>query len=250
MIRFGKEIIKLDNTDSTNSYAALLLKNKAVEGTVVSTAFQTHGQGQSGNQWVSEPGKNLLISLIIYPEFLHPSQLFLLNQFVSLAIIDFFKICLPTFRIQVKWPNDILIDGIKICGILIQNSFESNHIKTSVVGMGININQAEFKDMSFSATSLKILTGREFDLDDCLNILLSCLESRYFQLARRENSSIRADYLENLYRLSVQSDFIDYQNRKFSGKISGVSDDGRLMILSDEVVLFFNFKEVSFASEF
>ena len=115
---------------------------------------------------------------------------------------------------------------------------------------GININQAEFKDMSFSATSLKILTGREFDLDDCLNILLSCLESRYFQLARRENSSIRADYLENLYRLSVQSDFIDYQNRKFSGKISGVSDDGRLMILSDEVVLFFNFKEVSFASEF
>lgn len=249
MIRFGEQLIRLDVIDSTNKYAAELLKSHPKEGTVISCNFQTNGQGQAGNTWSSDPGMNLLISIIIYPEFLKPERIFFLNQFVSLALMDFLKICLAGIDIQIKWPNDILAGKRKIAGILINNVFESAKIKSSVIGIGLNINQTGFNSQLFTATSLKILTGKEFDLEDCLKILLSCLESRYFQLIRAEFDTMKSEYIENLYLYRQDSCFIDKNGKHFTGKIQGVEDDGMLKILSNGMILRFNFKEFSFNAE-
>jgi BirA family biotin operon repressor/biotin-[acetyl-CoA-carboxylase] ligase len=241
----GSNIITHENLTSTNTEAALLLKkNDIPEGTVIQTEFQTAGRGQHGKRWESEKGKNLLISIILYPGSIRPEEQFLISMTISLGICDFIDRHLPGSR--VKWPNDIYIKDDKIAGILIENSLMGDTIENSVAGIGININQEKFPDEIRNPVSLRMITGRDYEIGTCVKNLLSDLDKRYKLLLYGDRRIIRDEYVNRLYRLNQIHEYMAGK-RIFRGRISDVSVSGILSI-SDEKgkILRFSYKEVDF----
>ena len=223
----GKKIIYLPSCHSTNDIAAeLVQKGLAEEGTVVITDNQFGGRGQRGTTWYSEPGQNLTFSLILKPNFLPIDQQFLISQTIALAIFDFLSAY--TDQVKIKWPNDIYIAGKKVSGTLIENSIQGSAIASSVVGIGINMNQTLFE--SNRTTSLAAVLGREVPLEAGLNQFSSCLDQRYSNLkSMNQHERIRAEYLSQLYGYQHSVTF-NYQNEKITGTVTGVADNGRILI--------------------
>ena len=241
----GSNIISLLNLPSTNTYAANLLKSEVVpEGTIIRTEFQSDGRGQKGNSWESEAGKNLIISIILHPENVAPSDQFLISMMISLGIYDFLKEEFPGCRI--KWPNDIYVNDDKIAGILIENSIMDNTILNSIAGIGLNINQKVFLSDAPNPVSMSMITGKEYNCDDCFNALTDSLDKRHAQLKAEDYSNIRSDYKTQLYRLNEWSDFRD-SDIVFKGRIVSVNTEGMLMIeRQNGKIKGYSFKEVEF----
>ena len=241
----GNEIISLDSVDSTNSYLKRLIldKNSFLEGITVVTKNQTSGRGQMGNIWLSEEGKNLTFSVALKPKLKVDDQ-FLISKVVSLGIVEFL-IDLGIDKVKIKWPNDIYVDRLKIAGILIENSLKGSSIESSILGIGVNINQVEFSDGVKSATSLKLIKKTIFDLDDLLNKLLFFIEKKYLMLRNSNISAINADYERQLYRLNEVHQF-QINNKIIKAKIVGVTKQGKLKLDSGEVINELDLKEVVF----
>ena len=242
----GSKIIRLERTDSTNNYAKSLLKQevKTSEGTVIIAEDQEQGRGQYGNSWNSEPGLNLTFSVILYPKFLKANEQFLLSQAVSLGITEFIKtkIKLP---VQIKWPNDILIEKKKVCGILIENSIMKDMVNESVVGIGLNVNQTKFADDILNVVSLKEISKQNFQLEPLLKELLMRIEKYYLKLIKRHFSFIRETYLMNLFQYQVEAQYI-VNNETVKGIITDVNKSGQLEMRLGEELKTFNNKEVAF----
>jgi BirA family biotin operon repressor/biotin-[acetyl-CoA-carboxylase] ligase len=240
------KIIKLNAIASTNSFLKDLSTSSALEnGTVVLTQEQTKGRGQQDSKWVSEPHKNLTFSTFILLNDVKIVHRRYLNFAISIAIYTvLFNKKIP--KLSIKWPNDILSANKKICGILIENSFFGDKIKSAIVGIGLNVNQEIFPNSLPNATSLKLETSMESDLDILLNEILiefqnniKLLESKYFHLLEKQ-------YLEVLYKKNIPTMFKNSKDEIFMGIISGISDDGNLQIqLEDDSILEFGIKEVS-----
>jgi BirA family biotin operon repressor/biotin-[acetyl-CoA-carboxylase] ligase len=163
----NKKIIYLNEVESTNNYAnQLILSDAAEEGTVVLAQYQTHGKGQHGNVWESETGKNLLMSIIWYPGFLPASQQFMISKIVSIAITDCVNDIIDDCKI--KWPNDIYIGNQKLAGILIENSVKGSHLSSSVVGIGLNVNQQVFISAAPNPVSLFQITGVIYEISELM----------------------------------------------------------------------------------
>lgn len=244
----GQNIIALSETSSTNTYAAkLLMAEKPLEGTIVYAIAQTKGKGQQGNTWESENGKNLTISVILYPSFIKPENQFLLNKFISLAVLDFVKYHLPAnMSPKVKWPNDIYVKNKKIAGILIENAIIENKIEHIIVGIGININQVHFSSDVPNPISLKSLTGKEIIITECLKKLCEFLNNRYLQLAEKPHTILDNDYLQNNYRYNLFSDYmVDGSLLKL--KICGISEYGKLRLIDKAgIISEFAFNEIKY----
>jgi len=245
----GKNIIRLETAGSTNVIASeRIASHQPPEGTAILSQFQTAGKGQAGAIWESEPGQNLLVSYIFYPKFVEPRDLFNLNKAITLGVYDYLKSILKK-HLYIKWPNDIIYRDKKIAGILIENSVTFTEVNHSVVGIGININQEEFKPYVPEAVSLRNATEKKYDTDECFAALCSFLESRYLQLKQANLQVINSDYRNALYRLGEYSTF----RRKrtiFNARITGVSNDGQLILENDKGKMeTFRFKEVAFADE-
>ena len=147
------KIIKLHTIHSTNDYLKSLTNDKLLEDfTVVWADFQSEGKGQRGSSWLSKKGKNLTFSVFLDTSFLLIEQQFYLNIITSLAVYNLLKKKMIE-HVKIKWPNDILSDNKKICGILIENSFKSQAINHSVIGVGLNVNQTDFAQLH-AVTSL------------------------------------------------------------------------------------------------
>ena len=141
--------IHLAQVDSTNSYLRRRLSEEPdlEECTVVTATDQTAGRGQSGHRWDATAGQNLTMTLLLHPGDLMEDggTLFDLNILTALAVRQALQRELPPGpEVKVKWSNDILVDGRKICGILIENSFSSSHLEASVIGIGVNVLQEHF----------------------------------------------------------------------------------------------------------
>ncbi len=221
-----RQIFKIDQVDSTNSYATTL-PSGIPEGSIVWALDQTQGRGQGTNRWESGPGKNLTFSIILHPTWLLPEDQFYLSKVISLAIYDF--ISLFTDNVSIKWPNDIYVGNGKIGGILIENSIEGQSIVQSIAGIGININQRSFSTYAPNPLSLNQLTGNEFDLGEMLNILTDLIASRYLQLKKKEYTTINENYHHTLYRLYQMANYIA-NGEEFKGMIVDVESNGTLVI--------------------
>ena len=227
----GKNIIFLPETGSTNSYATDLLKNVNLpEGTVVHTMNQTKGRGQRDTSWNAEPQRNLTFSVILKPTFLPIKNQFFLYQVIALACYDAMAEIIDSsqFDIKIKWPNDILVNMRKIAGILIENTIHNNQIVWSVVGIGINVNQQVFGDR-VRATSLRQLSGKEYDVKHVLEIVCRQLEKHYFTLLNLKYSVIAENYLQHLYGLNQYLDF-EIQGTVRSLQVKGLSAGGLLVL--------------------
>ena len=242
----GHRIIELAETDSTNSYAARLLHDKfPEEGTVIVAGYQQSGRGQRGSSWESERGKNLLISYILYPNFLDIRDQFLLNKVIALSVLDCVR-ANTNKHTEIKWPNDILADGKKIAGILIENSIRNSKITHATAGIGINVNQLVFEDYNFPATSLALLEGKNYQLQQVLKTLNNALDKWYNMLRIGNYELVKNAYLEVLFRYQINSKF-ESEGKLFNGKITGISDDGYLEILrDDQTITQYKTKEVKF----
>ena len=245
----GKTYIKLNEVSSTNDYITDLLNNNKqslLEGLTVFTQCQTAGKGQRGNVWKSEDGKNLLVSFLFYPKFLMIKDYFNLNIFVSLAMTDLLKSLLvyDNYDIKIKWPNDIYVNNKKIAGILIENSFQKNHIAQSIIGIGININQISFEDLNDKATSLKLLTKKDFKAEEILNLFSCFLEKRYLQL-KTKSGKLKLEYLDLLYQKAEKKKYLHHKNI-IEAEIETVADDGRLILNYEEKKIYCDMKEIEF----
>ncbi len=244
----GKVYYRFDELPSTNDYARdLLAKSRPSEGTVVRADSQSAGRGQFGSKWLTEPGVNLTLSVILYPNWLKITDQFRLSEAVALALLDTVNRLPSTVNRQpstIKWPNDIYLGDRKTAGILIQNTLTGNHLETSIVGIGLNVNQTAFPPEIPNATSLCLATGRTFDLEAVAETLFECLERRYLQLKAGQTEILRAEYREHLLGLGALRNFARPDGSVFSGTIQGVQGDGRLEILGSHGLELFDIKAI------
>ena len=241
----GSNIIFREKLDSTNIFASSMLKtNTLCEGTIIRAGIQTAGKGQMGSRWESEEGKNLLISIILYPKNIKTTNQFLISMAISLGVFDF--ISSYTEGCKIKWPNDIYVFDDKIAGILIENSVMGNSIVDCIAGIGVNINQKKFISDAPNPVSLKLITYSDFDIDNCLNELCQRLNKRYKRLTSGAYNEIIDNYNTNLYRLNKWSSFSDSQGT-FTGRILSVNISGIITIeTNDNKFKEYLFKEVGF----
>ena len=258
------QIIWLDTVDSTNSEA--LRRLPALAGPVVLAAReQTAGRGQRGNQWFSEPGKDLTFSMVLrFGQDGVPASgngLSTLDCLPALPIADAPWLNFLTANMvadfvsgrgvdcRIKWPNDIYAGRDKLCGMLIENSLSGGSVAASVIGIGLNMNQLEFPQLA-RATSLAQLTGKQFDLSASLAAFVAGFESAlpvlFDPLLR---PSLLERYCARLFQKDVRARYHDLlTNREFDGIIRGVEPDGRLC-LEDCLtgsLLHYRFKEVGY----
>lgn len=244
----GATSIFLESVDSTNSYAQeLIAKNNPSEGTAITTGFQTHGRGQIGRIWLGDPDKNIYTSIILKPTFITPSEQFLLNMAVSVALNKF---CSETLNemTTIKWPNDIYIGNRKVCGTLIQCTLLGNSINYGIIGIGINVNQETFQRDLPNPTSFYIEKGQFFDLNILNQRLYNHLEYWYEKLKHGDIDLIRSTYKTSIYKLNEQTSFTA-EGTFFNGEILGVGQQGRLIIKANGEIKTFNQHEIKMIVE-
>ncbi|MCH3885826.1 biotin--[acetyl-CoA-carboxylase] ligase [Tenacibaculum aquimarinum] len=241
------KLIKLHTTTSTNSFLKELSKESRLDNfTVVVTDAQTSGRGQVQQKWQSESFKNLTFSVFVSFDGLEIVHQKYLNFAISLAIFNTLEpLDLP--KLTIKWPNDILSDNRKLCGVLIENQLKKGKINSSIIGIGLNVNQLIFNELP-NATSLKIIKQTDFDLDQLLEKMIVNLKNQVRNLEQKNFVVLERDYLSSLCKFNRPSMFRDEINQHlFMGKIVGVSSEGKLQVeLEDELVKDFGLKEIKF----
>ena len=239
-----KKIIRLKDVDSTNRFLKDLDSYDEAALTIAVADYQTAGRGQGTHTWESEEGKNLLFSMLTCPVWVPVRQQFLLSEIGALAI----KEALDTYAdgFTLKWPNDVYWNDKKISGTLIETSIDSKGIKRCIFGIGINVNQMEFKSDAPNPVSLAQILGHEVDREEVLQKVIEAFY-RYYELLRR------ADYMDvsGIYHLSLyrRKGYHWYEDKdgKFEGAFVEVEDDGHL-ILHDKkgVIRSYAFGEIRF----
>ena len=227
----------------------MALNTSLKDYTIVVTENQTQGRGQMEGYWDSEPYKNLTFSLFTTLEKLEIKHQAYLNFAVCLAIYDALKsLCIPD--LFVKWPNDIMADSKKVCGVLIETTFKKNKIKNTIIGIGLNVNQEKFSNKLPKAISLSQLLNTSFDLDTLLKQIVEQIKKYIQKLENQEFDFIHTSYLNALYKIGISSYFINTKNNQlFKGKIVDVNPNGKLVVqLEDKTHIDFENKEVKFAT--
>jgi len=237
-------VIKLNAIDSTNTY----LKDMASvtlpkDYTVVVAEKQTKGRGQMGAKWEAESGKNLTASVFKRLTSYNINEQFYISMAVSLAIykaLSIFKI--P--QLHIKWPNDILSEDTKLCGILIENVIKNNDVQGSIIGFGLNVNQKFFDNLP-EASSMSLITGMLYSIDEVLSEVLKQLKCYFEVLESKKYSEIKQDYESLLFRKNKPSTFRTLKNELFSGIIKGVTKNGHLQVWTEDgIIKTFDLKEV------
>ncbi len=241
----GNKIIFLNEVESTNNYAnGLVLSDAADEGAVVLARFQKKGKGQQGNGWESESGKNLLASIILYPKFLPAGKQFHISKIISLAIAG--VLASEVKNVSVKWPNDIYIGNEKVAGILIENSIKGATLYSSVVGVGLNLNQEKFVSGAPNPISLKQITGKEYEPEIILKKITNSFFAWYEKLKAGKYDEIDNAYMAQLF-LNNEWSLYRKEGVVFEARIVGIGEFGQLQLeKKNGEISAHMFKEVEF----
>ena len=240
----SKNILHLPIVDSTNNYAmALIEKKQAADELTVVTDEQSGGKGRHGNQWLSTKCENVMLSLILNMNWLPLKRQFELSAAISLAVCEFLQ-RKTSEKVFIKWPNDIFINDSKAGGILIENIIKGKIWQWSVIGMGLNINQEHFDESSFTATSLKKETGKDFEVIKLAEELYESVLKRIEGLKSGNFNKMLEEYNQHLY---ARDKWVKLRkgNQVFETKIISVSLSGEL-VTKDAKERRFLFDEVEF----
>ncbi len=239
--RFQLNLIHLNSVDSTNNFAANLIKtSKVVNGTLIVTKRQYSGKGQRGNSWLSENDKNLTCSVITLPK-IKTKNIFYLNMVASLAI----RKTLEDLRIDalIKWPNDILVNRKKIAGILIENQISGGLVASSIVGVGLNVNQSNF-DETINATSILNELNQILEIEDVMLQFYAYLDFYLNHLMDSNYQLLEKAYYRYLFGLNEWMNFM-ISTKKVKAKILGITEAGKLSLeLSNGKIASFEMQEV------
>ena len=238
------KLIKLDAIDSTNDFLKRLSGEQALENyTVVTAEKQTRGKGQMGAKWDSETGKNLMFSVLINNRLATISEIFDLNVAVALAVLTTLEINnIP--NLSIKWPNDIMSDNKKVAGILIENSIKNNGEISSIIGVGLNVNQLNFDELP-KASSLAVIMKKEFDKNVILNQFIDCLKLNCDLLNNKLAFQLWDNYNNKLFKKGIPMPFSLPDETQFMGIIQGVNSLGKLEVkLENDFIETFGIKEI------
>lgn len=238
----GDVIIELTDIDSTNNYAMRLLNEGMAEhGLVVRADFQTAGKGQLGNTWLAEESKNLLMSVILDTSELAIEKQFYLNAAICTCVADTLMTHYDLRHVTVKWPNDIYAGNLKIAGILIENNIRGTVWTNTVVGIGINVNQMRFPDLT-TATSIRLETGKSHKVNHLMRQLNKNLNG-YLEKLEQNPDALFEVYNQLLMNVGKS---IHYK-RNFeleSGTLLGVNAQGLLEVDVKGKLKMFKHKEI------
>jgi BirA family biotin operon repressor/biotin-[acetyl-CoA-carboxylase] ligase len=191
--------------------------------------------------WHSERGMNILISIFLELDNLSVKNQTLISKYVAVSIYDALKSL--GLQPKIKWPNDLLINGKKICGILIENQFTGYQIKSSIIGIGLNVNQVVFEIDKITSLSLEL--GTKQDRMSILGILINSF-NKNLDYIEKNSDYIDEIYLRNLYLLEERSNFYNEKLGDFVGVITGVDNNGKLLVSTEGRIIFFDVKELKF----
>ncbi len=229
---FGKVVFHFDTIDSTNIFAKTLSKYEAPHGSIIFAEEQTNGRGRLQRNWISPKGKNLLFSIVLYPDF-NVEKRSLLPFAGSLAVADAIEI-VTGLSSTCKWPNDVLVNGKKVCGMLLESSTGNTSLEKIILGIGVNVNQEEFPDdLKFKATSLKIESGVDVDRVVLLHKVLEELENRYEQLAHFPSSQLLNDWKMKALLFGKKITVLESEF-SFVATAIDVAEDGSLIIQTED----------------
>jgi BirA family biotin operon repressor/biotin-[acetyl-CoA-carboxylase] ligase len=215
---------------STNTSAMAAAAEGAPEGSVFLAEEQTAGRGRGANSWQSPRSSGIYCSVVVRPA-LPPSEVLVLSLAAGLAVHSAIEQADSRVSADMKWPNDVLIDGKKVCGILTEMNAEATRVRYIVVGVGINVNQASFpKDMP--ATSLRLVTGSEWSRVELVAALLKSLDREYRQLleGREAQASILRRFAENSSWVQGKNVRIEENGAAFEGTTDGLDARGFLQV--------------------
>lgn len=240
-MRTGFKVVTLDTVDSTNNYIAILLKKGEItNGTVILADNQYGGRGQRGSNWQSAAGENLTCSIFLDEVNLSVEKSFNLTKWISVSLVNYLNRI--GFETTIKWPNDIFISDKKVAGILIENQLRGVTIKSSIIGIGLNVNQTNFGELR--ATSLKLETGEFKPIKDVLYGFLGYLSEN--PLSEINESDLSKKYHSKLFRFQMTNNYKD-EKGEFTGKIIGVEFNGNLKLEKEDGSVFsYDLKEIEY----
>ena len=223
----GQIIHTFDVVDSTNTVAKHLADAGGPEGTTVIADCQTDGRGRLNRQWYGEPGKGILLSIILRPKKPDVSQILTYLAAVSAAEAVEEILGRP---VECKWPNDLLINGRKFTGILIESSWRQSSVEHAVVGIGMNVNEEKFPlELRKKATSLKIEFGHEVDRAVLICGILQHLETNYLGCTAKGSGDV-LDAWNKRCMMFGREITLDQSGRILTGKALRLDGDGALVI--------------------
>jgi BirA family transcriptional regulator, biotin operon repressor / biotin---[acetyl-CoA-carboxylase] ligase len=227
---FAEHLHHFYKIGSTNTAAMAAAADAAPEGSVFLAEEQTAGRGRGANSWQSPRSTGIYCSVIVRPA-LPPSEVLVLSLAAGLAVQSAIQQVDSRVTPDLKWPNDLLIGGKKVCGILTEMNAEATRVRYIVVGVGINVNQASFpKDLP--ATSLRLQTGSEWSRVDLAAALLKSLDREYRQLLEDPGAreSILRRFAENSSWVQGKSVRIEENGSSFEGITEGLDSRGFLQV--------------------
>ncbi|MFA9220511.1 MAG: biotin--[acetyl-CoA-carboxylase] ligase [Sediminibacterium sp.] len=232
-----------EQLDSTNNYASTIAKlPQTLSGTAITADFQLEGRGQRDNKWLAEPGSSFLGTIILKVPF-KPEEIFYLSKWAALQVTKtLIQHKIP--RVSIKWPNDIFVEGKKIGGILIENSWSDQHLHYSLIGIGINISNQNLEN----ATCISNHTIEIPTITSLLKTLRNQMASDLFLLEEKKWPQIDSQYHHLLFQKGEIKNYQIAIDQSFlSGKIIHVEADGKLLIeKEDQSCLGFYMKEITF----
>ena len=231
------EIIKLIDIASTNDYLLGLNTDRDI---CVVADYQSAGKGMGSNTWESEPGKNLLFSILVHPTWLPVRQQYLLSMAEAVAIVEVLG-----EGYEIKWPNDIYFGNRKLSGTRIDVNLHGGKLRDVIIGTGININQEVFLSDAPNPVSLKNITGKEHDCDSLLQNILERFAYYYNKVQTAPQDIVRL-YHEHLYRRTGFHCYSD-KDGTFQAEIVRVAENGIITLRrTDNTLSHYEFKELRF----
>ena len=238
-------IYHIEQTTSTNDEAR---GDKYKHLDAIWSEHQTAGRGQRGHTWHSTEGENVTFSVVLKPTFLPVVEQFLLSEIVALSLVE--TMAHYGIECRIKWTNDLYAGDKKLAGVLIEHSLSVDGIARTIVGIGLNINQAEFPDDLPNPTSMALLRGTKFDRREVLERYMQTLAAWYDKLQRGHKAEIETCYREKMYHLDEPHTYAYPSGEEFTATIRGVRPSGELRLEHrDGVVREYAFKEVEFVLE-
>lgn len=231
--RLGKLLRYFPEVDSTNLYARNWAERGGAEGDTVIAETQTAGRGRMGRSWLSPPYMNLYLSILLKPKF-PPVDAPQITLMAAVALAETVESFIPVAP-EIKWPNDILVGGRKLAGVLTESSCEKDKIRFIVLGIGVNVNfPADVMPAKIrgSATSLMILAGKQVSREAFARRLIHNLDRCYGELEDRGFGSLASRW-KAYFRLQGKRVRIDATTQSITGTVAGIDRDGSLL-LQDE----------------
>ena len=228
--RFDKQIHYFSELDSTNLFAVRRAQEGGEEGEIVVAERQTHGKGRMGRSWFSPPGLNLYLSAILRPKF-HPLDAPQITLMAAVALAEAAQSFVAD-PVSIKWPNDILVNGRKLAGILTESSCDPDRIHYVILGVGVNLNlsRESLPDaLKNSATSVLMLTGKPIDRTAFVCRLIRGLDQCYGELERQGFVRL-AERWESFFALKGKRVRVEMAGRQVAGLASGIDKDGALIL--------------------